>query len=129
MIIWFVFQSILTVIFFMIFIINSDYSGGYIGMTPLTVFLALVLQFLIATILYFSSRKHINKNMNYLFFIFNMIIYQLSYLPFVRTIPITKFFEGEFTGFIFRSYSLSSFFSTIVIIFIFQITNYFKNKV
>jgi hypothetical protein len=129
MIIWFVFQSILTVIFFMIFIITSGYSGGYIGMTPLIVLLALALQFLISTILYFCIRKHINKNMNYLFFISNMIIYQLSYLPFARTIPITKFFEEEFTGFIFRSYSLSSFFSTIVIIFIFQIINYFKKKV
>lgn len=121
MIIWFIFQSILTVIFFMIFIINSGYSGGYIGMTPLTMLFALSLQFVISTVLYFSIKKYIGKNMNYLFFIFNIMIYQLSYLLFSRTIPITKFFEEEFTGFIFRSYSLSSFFSTIVIIFIFYL--------
>ena len=111
----------------MVFIINSNYSGGYIGMTPLTVLLALGLQFLISTILYFSIRKYVSKNMNYLFFIFNVIIYELSYLPFARTIPITKFFEKEFTGFIFRSYSLSSFFSTIIIIIIFQLI-YFSKK-
>lgn len=119
MIIWFLLQSLLTLISFIILIASSDYSGGYVGMTPLTVLLAVSIQFVSSIVLYFAIRNLIKANRNYVFFILNMILYELSYVVFSEGAPVLDFFNSGFEGFINRSYTLSSLMASACVMIVF----------
>ncbi len=68
MVIWFLLQSLLTFISFIILIAFSDYSGGDVGMTPLAVLLAVSIQFTSSIALYFATRNLVKSSQNYIFF-------------------------------------------------------------
>lgn len=115
MVIWFIFQSTLTIIIFLIYIINSSYSGGEIGMTPLAVILALFIQFLLSLVFLLVLKKHLTGRTRSLFFLINAVLYQLSYLFFSDNLPILGLSEIGLLGFLNKGYSLCSIFSTVFV--------------
>ncbi len=116
MIAFFFIQSFLTLIIFMILLLNSDYSGGYTGMTPLTVLFAISIQLFISIIIYLLFRNSLKKINKILFLIIHIFIYQFTFLIFSYNMPILNIFEDGFTGFINRCYSFSSILSGIFIL-------------
>lgn len=119
MIIWFFFQSILSIIIFMIFVLTGKYGDGYIGMAPLSVLLAIVIQLIISIVLYYSVRSFINKKYKYLFLLLHLIIFELSFLFFTNSIPIINIFEEDFKGFISRCQTFSSLISGVIVLIVF----------
>ncbi len=116
MVLWFLLQSILTITVFMIFILNGGYSGGNVGMTPLTVLLVTSLQFFISCALYLSVKKYFRWNANWVFILLGVVFYELLFLLISNTVPILNLFEKDFTGFIYRAYSFSSMMSAIMVL-------------
>lgn len=119
MIIWFLLQSLLTFISFIVLVRFGNYSGGAVGMTPLAVLLALSIQFISSIILYFALRKRVKTHQNYFFFIANMILYELSFVAFSQGMPVMNIFKSGFEGFIDRCYTFSSIISGICMIIAF----------
>lgn len=119
MVIWFFFQSILSIIIFMILLLTSKYGGGYIGMSPLAVLLAIVIQLLISILIYYSVRNFINKKNKHLFLLLHLIIFELSFLFFTNSMPIINIFEEDFKGFLSKCQSFSSLISGVIVFIIF----------
>src|SRR5690606_12906551 len=119
MVIWFLLQSFLTFISFIILIASSGYSGGDVGMTPLAVLLAVSIQFISSIALYFATKNLVKAGQNYIFFIIGMILYELSFAIFSQGIPILNIFTFGFEGFIDRCYTFSSIISGVCITVVF----------
>lgn len=128
MIIWFLLQSVLTNVFFMTYVTMSDYSGGEVGLTPLTVMLASLIQFLFSLVFLHFLKKYLRSNKRVTFFIFNMLLYELSFLFFLPNIPLINISEGGFVGFLSKGYSFSSILSGALVIVSFYIFQISKSK-
>jgi len=128
MIIWFLLQSVLTVGVFITYVTMSDYSGGEVGMTPLTVMLASLIQFLFSLVFLHFLKKYLRGNNRIAFFVFNMLLYELSFLFFLPSIPLINMSEEGFIGFLNKGYSLSSIFSGTLMIAAFYIFQISKSK-
>lgn len=122
MIIWFFLQSLLTFISFILLIVFGNYSDGAVGMTPLALLLALAIQLISSFILYFGTRKFVNADRNYIFFIANMILYELSFIVFSEAAPVMDIFKSGFEGFMSRCYTFSSVISGACIIVVFLLS-------
>src|SRR5690554_5096550 len=103
----------------MIFVLTGKYGDGYIGMAPLSVLLAIVIQLIISIVLYYSVRSFINKKYKYLFLLLHLIIFELSFLFFTNSIPIINIFEEDFKGFISRCQTFSSLISGVIVLIVF----------
>lgn len=128
MIIWFLLQSLLTFISFIILIASNDYSGGDVGMTPLAVLLAASIQFISLIAIYFATRNLVKSSQNYIFFIIGMILYELSFAIFSQGIPLLNIFKFGFEGFIDRCYTFSSIISGVCITIVFLLLRLKKSK-
>lgn len=128
MISWFILQSILTIGIFIVYVSNSGRSGGEIGMTPLAVMLAVFIQFLFSTALFFLLRKYVRESKRIAFFILNMLLYELAYLFFSDNLPVFKISQGGLIGFLNKGYSLSSVLSGVFTIIAFYVFNSIRRK-
>lgn len=128
MIIWFLLQSFLTFISFIILIAFSGYSGGDVGMTPLAVLLAVSIQFISSNVLCFATKNLVKTGQNYIFFIIGMILYELSFAIFSQGIPLLNIFTFGFEGFIDRCYTFSSIISGVCITIVFLLLRLKKSK-
>lgn len=127
MISWFILQGILTIGIFIVYISNSGRSGGEVGMTPLAVLLAVFIQILFSIALFFLLKKHVG-NKRIVFFILNMLLYELAYLFFSDSVPVLKIAESGLTGFLNKGYSLSSVLSGVLTIIVFYVFNSIERK-
>lgn len=128
MILWLLLQSIITIIVFMIFILNGGYSGGNVGMTPLTVLFVSSLQFLVSCALYLTVKKNFHWNINWIFILLGVVFYELLFLLITNTVPILNIFEKDFTGFIYRAYSFSSVISAMSVLTAYWSVRFIKGK-
>ena len=128
MIVYFLFQSVLSLVLFMIYLFMGNYGDGYIGMAPLSMMLGLGIQILISTLLYYLVRNFVKLQKKYFFIIMHMIIFELSFLFFSYSSPISSIFEEGFKGFISRAESFSSLFSGLCILIIYFLQNRNSNK-
>ena len=62
MMLYFFIQSFLTIVIFMAWIVLGNFSGGEVGMTPLTVLITVLIQFVLGSVIYMLIRKRINVN-------------------------------------------------------------------
>lgn len=116
MIMWSFIQCILTFVLFSIYVASSNYSGGEVGMTPLSVTLASLIQLAIIICFSYFVRNYFAGNRLIFLFIINMIVYQLAFMFFSGDPPITGIFERGLIGFLNIGYSLSSLISGLIII-------------
>lgn len=123
MIIWFVLQGVLTISIFMVYIANSGYGGGEVGMAPLAVMLAVIIQFVLSIVLFYVFRKYLTNRKCTFFFLFGMFLYELAYVFFAGGMPIFGIFEKGLIGDLNRGYSLSSIISGMIIMTAFYIFN------
>lgn len=128
MIIWFLLQCIATIFISIVYIAHGNYADGEKAMAPLAVMLAVFIQFLISIVIFYLLKKNFRGNKRIAFFIFNMVIYELSFLFFSNSIPILDIFKSGLVGFLNRGYSLSSVFSGIFIMTAFYIFNLLHPK-
>jgi hypothetical protein len=112
----------------MIFILNGGYSGGNVGMTPLTVLLVTSLQFFISCTLYLAVKKYFHWNGSWLFILVGVVLYELLFLLITNMLPILNLFEKDFTGFIYRSYSFSSLISAIIVLIGYGSVSFIKGR-
>lgn len=123
MIIWFILQCIITILISIIYVTKGNYGDGEKAMAPMTVMIAVFIQFLISVVVVYLLRKRIKGNNRIIFFAFNMVLYELSFLFFSNSLPIFDVFKSGFIGFINRAYSLSSIISGVLIMIAFYIFN------
>ncbi|WP_316793737.1 hypothetical protein [Pedobacter frigoris] len=128
MIIWFLLQSILTIGIFISYVTMSDYSGGEVGMTPLTVMLASLIQFLFSIVFFHFLKKYLRDNRRIIFFIFSMLLYELSFLFFSPNFPLMNMSEAGLIGFLNKGYSMSSILSGLLIMVAFYSFQVLKSK-
>lgn len=128
MILWLLLQSVITIIVFMIFILSGGYSGGNVGMTPLTVLLVSSLQFLVSSALYLTVSKNFRWNIDWAFILLGVVFYELLFLLITDTAPILDLFEKNSTGFIYRAYSFSSMISAIVVLTAYWSVSWIKGR-
>lgn len=128
MIIWFILQGIVTIIISIIYIANGNYTDGEKAMAPMTVMIAIAIQFLISIGFFYLLKKRLIGKKRLFFFMFNMAIYELSFLFFSNSIPILDIFRSGLIGFLNRGYSLSSLISGVIIMFAFHIINLLYHK-
>lgn len=121
MIVYFLFQSIISIIIFMIFLLIGNYGDGYIGMAPLSMLIAVCIQFVVSTVIYYSIKNFIKSQNNYIFIIIHMIMFELSFLIFTYSSPIVNIFEEDFKGFVSRCESFSSLISGAIVLIIYFI--------
>ena len=126
MIIYFLFQSVISIIIFMIFLLMGNYGDGYIGMAPLSMLFAVCIQFVVSTILYYIIRNFIKSQAYYLFIIIHMVIFELSFLVFTYSSPIANIFEEDFRGFVSRCEFFSSLMSGLIVLMFFYLRKIHK---
>jgi hypothetical protein len=115
-VIWSFIQCILTFVLFCVYVSNSSYSGGEVGMTPLSVALASIIQLVISVCCAYLVSKYFTNNSPYLLFLSNMIIYQFAFTIFSMKIPLFGIFEGGVLGFLNKGYTFSSMVSCLIIV-------------
>lgn len=124
MIVYFLFQSIISIIFFMIFLLMGNYGDGYIGMVPLSMLLGVCIQFVSSVVIYYAIRNFIKNQNKYLFIIMHMMIFELSFLIFTNSSPIVNILNEDFKGFVSRCESFSSIIAGIIVLIMY----FTKNK-
>lgn len=110
-------ESILTFIIFYLWVFNSEYSGGNIGMAPFLMFITLIIQIIISVIIYFTMSNIIKGS--HIFFIINIIIYAIV-LYFFDTNGFQHIFKNDLSGFLTRSSLLSHTFVSIIMMILFS---------
>jgi hypothetical protein len=128
LVIWSFIQCILTFLLFTIYVANSHYSGGEIGMTPLAVALVSLIQLTIIIPCSYFFRYYFAGNRLIFLFIINIVVYQLAFIGVSRGIPIMGIFESGLRGFLNIGYTLSSLISGIGIIIIFWLIRQYRSK-
>jgi len=97
-------------------------------MTPMAVLLALLIQCVPSLLSFYFLKKHLAENRYYLFFVFNMILYELAFFTFSGSIPITGLSHGGLKGFLNIGYTLSSILSGLIITGLFIISRSWRSK-
>lgn len=123
MVIYFLIQSVLTLVIFLCWVFTTSHSGGAIGMTPLTVLLISSIQFAIAIIVSFFARDLVNRYAIQVFLLY-LLLYEGVFFLLNGNASVIHIFEKNSIGFIHRAYSLSS-----VMAGVFTILLLYKRKV
>lgn len=126
MIKFFFVQSLLTFLIFMIWILTGNFSGGEIGMTPLTVIITVTIQFVLAVVVLLSFKTLTRKVSPFILLISYLFIYEVCFFIFTGNLAIANIFNKGFSGAIYRGYSFSSLISGVITFIIIIFT---KNKV
>jgi len=123
MILYFFIQSLLTILVFMAWIMLGEFSGGEVGMTPLTVLITISIQFVLASITYLAIKK-ISKLNPLIILIFYMMLYEIIFYIFTGNFALANIFNEAFSGAIYRGYSFSSIitgFITLILLYFFKV--------
>lgn len=119
MILYFFIQSLLTILVFMAWIMLGKFSGGEVGMTPLTVLITISIQFVLA-----STIKKIRKLNPLIVLVFYTILYEIIFYIFTGNFALGNIFNEAFSGTIYRGYSFSSIiagFTTLILLYLFKV--------
>ncbi len=128
MIAWFILQGVFTISIFTLYVANSGYSGGEVGMAPTAVIFAVFIQLLFSVAFFLLLKKFLTGSKRMVFFIFNMLFYELAYLFFSNNMPILKISETGLIGFFNKGYSLSSVLSGLFIMIVFFVVNLWRDR-
>ncbi len=123
MILYFFIQSFLTILIFMAWIMLGKFSGGEVGMTPLTVLITISIQFVLASIVYLAIKKVYKLN-PLILIIFYMILYEIIFYIFTGNFALSNIFNEAFSGAIYRGYSFSSIiagFITLILLYFLKV--------
>ncbi|MES2812284.1 MAG: hypothetical protein V4670_07430 [Bacteroidota bacterium] len=119
MIKYFLFQSLLTLVLYVVFLTNSGIPGGVAGMTPFLVAILVLIQFVSGTVLFLIFKKYLISYRNKLLSVcFYTLLYEICAFIFYGEIIISKIFEPNYEGQLNRYYSFSSILSGIIIFII-----------
>jgi len=103
-----IFAFIIT--YFLIF--NGKYADGNVGMAPFLVIVALIIQIIISSIIYFTTKVVIKQH--FIYFIINIIVYALV-LFFIDMDGFSHIFKNDLSGFLTRNYLYAYSISTIFV--------------
>lgn len=120
MILYFFIQSFLTIVIFMAWIMLGNFSGGEVGMTPLTVLITISIQFVIGSVFYVLVRKRISVN-PMLILLSYIILYEIIFFFFTGDFALSNITNEGFSGAIYRGYSFSSLISGLITISLFHL--------
>ena len=128
MIIWFILQCTVTILISIAYVANGNYLDGEKAMAPMTVMIAVLIQFIISLVIFYVFKKNFKGNNRIVFFMFNMVLYELAFLFFSNSLPIFDIFKSGFIGFLNRVYSFSSLLSGVFMIIAFYVFNLIERK-
>lgn len=113
MILYFFIQSLLTILVFMAWIMLGNFSGGEVGMTPLTVLITISIQFVLGSLIYLLIKKRLTLN-PLLMLIFYIVLYEIIFYFFTGDSALRNINNEGFSGAIYRGYSFSSLIAGII---------------
>lgn len=114
MILYFLIQSLLTFVIFMTWITLGTFSGGEVGMTPLTVLITITIQFTLGSLIYIYIKKRTTSNLLLTLF-FYMVLYEIIFYFFTGNFALSNITNEGFSGAIYRAYSFSSLIAGIIL--------------
>jgi hypothetical protein len=97
----------------MAWIMLGNFSGGEVGMTPLTVFITISIQFALGSVIYLLTRRKIRINSLLLLLIYTLL-YEIVFFFFTGNFALANISNEGFSGAIYRGYSISSLLSGLI---------------
>ena len=111
----------------MAWIMLGNFSGGEVGMTPLTVLITISIQFVIGSVIYMLVRKRISVN-PLLILLSYIILYEIIFFFFTGDFALSNIANEGFSGAIYRGYSFSSLISGLITISLFHLIKVRKKE-
>jgi hypothetical protein len=91
----------------------GNFSGGEVGMTPLTVLITISIQFVLGSLIYLLIKKRATLN-PLLILVFYIVLYEIIFYFFTGDSALGNITNEGFSGAIYRGYSFSSLIAGII---------------